>query len=60
MVRMDRNTPLFDPKLHDEERAKWLISQMTAQEKCDWFTLWIRDSMRFTPAAPAWTKGRLA
>ncbi len=43
MVRMDRNTPLFDPKLPDEDRAKWLISQMSAQEKCDWFTLRIRN-----------------
>ena len=28
---MDRNTPLYDPRLSDEERAKYLVSQMTME-----------------------------
>ena len=40
---MDRNTPLFDTSLPDSERAKWLVSQMTAEEKDSWFFLWLRN-----------------
>ena len=40
---MDRNTPLYDPRLSDRERAEWLVSQMTVDEKYDWFTLRIRN-----------------
>ena len=40
---MDRNTPLFDTRLTDRERAEWLISQMKAEEKFAWFTLRIRN-----------------
>lgn len=39
---MDRNTPLYDARLSDAERAKWLISQMTLDEKCACFTLGIQ------------------
>ena len=39
---MDRNTPLYDPKLSVAERAKWLVSQLTIDEKCACFTLGIR------------------
>ena len=34
---MDRNTPLYDPRLSDEERAKYLVSQMTLEEKFSCF-----------------------
>ena len=40
---MDRNTPLYDPKLTDRERAEYLVSQMTIDEKCACFSLWIRN-----------------
>ena len=40
---MDRNTPLYDPRLSDRERAEWLVSRMTVDEKYDWFTLRIRN-----------------
>lgn len=40
---MDRNTPLYDASLPDRERAKWLISQMTLEEKFSCFSLWIRN-----------------
>ena len=40
---MDRNTPLYDTKLSDEERAKWLVSQLTVEEKCSWFSLRVRN-----------------
>ena len=40
---MDRNTPLYDANLSDRERAEYLISQMTIEEKCDWFSLRIRN-----------------
>ena len=36
---MDRNTPLYDTSLSVRERAEWLISQMTVEEKFGWFTL---------------------
>ena len=40
---MDRNTPLYDVKLPDRERAEWLVSQMTLEEKFSCFSLWIRN-----------------
>ena len=40
---MDRNTPLYDMSLPDEERAKYLVSQMTIEEKCSWFSLRVRN-----------------
>ncbi len=40
---MDRNTPLYDMKRSDEERAKWFISQLTIEEKFDWFCARIRN-----------------
>ena len=39
---MDRNTPLYDPRLPAEERAAWLVSRMTLEEKFTCFSLWIR------------------
>ena len=39
---MDRNTPLYDPRLSDEERAKYLVSQMTMEEKFSCFGLGVR------------------
>ena len=36
---MDRNTPLFDTSLADLERAEYLISQMTLEEKFTCFSL---------------------
>ena len=38
---MDRNTPLYNMKLSDGERAEWLVSQMTLEEKFSCFTLGI-------------------
>ena len=35
---MDRNMPLYDTTLTDLERAKWLLSQLTPEEKCACFT----------------------
>ncbi len=40
---MDRSTPLYDMKRTDEERAQYLLSQMTVEEKCAWFTLRVRN-----------------
>ena len=40
---MDRNTPLFDPKLSVRERAEYLVSRMTLEEKFACFTLRIRN-----------------
>ncbi|MBR4457478.1 MAG: glycoside hydrolase family 3 C-terminal domain-containing protein [Clostridia bacterium] len=40
---MDRNTPLYDPKRAVRERAEYLVSQMTLEEKFACFTLWIRN-----------------
>ncbi len=40
---MDRNTPLFNTKLSDRERADYLISQLTTEEKFSWFGLRIRN-----------------
>jgi exo-1,4-beta-glucosidase (EC 3.2.1.74) len=36
---MNRNTPLYDSTLSDRERAEYLLSQLTIDEKCAWFTL---------------------
>ncbi len=40
---MDRNTPLYDTKLSDRERAEYLVKQMTPEEKFACFSLWIRN-----------------
>ena len=40
---MDRNTPLYDTSLSDSERAEWLVSQMTLEEKFACFSLRIRN-----------------
>ena len=40
---MDRNTPLYDPSLSDRERAEWLVSQMTIEEKFSCFGMGIRN-----------------
>jgi len=37
------DTPLYNPELSDEERAGWLVSQLTVEEKFSWFSLWIRN-----------------
>ena len=38
---MEKNTPLYDTKLSVTERAKWLVSQMTIEEKFSCFGLGI-------------------
>ncbi|MER1993887.1 MAG: glycoside hydrolase family 3 C-terminal domain-containing protein [Eubacteriales bacterium] len=40
---MDRNTPLYDTKLSDRERAEYLVSRMTLEEKFACFSLRIRN-----------------
>ena len=40
---MDRNSPLFNTSLTVEERARWLVSQMTTEEKFSCFSLRIRN-----------------
>ena len=40
---MDRNTPLYDTRLSVRERAEWLISRMTLEEKYEWFSLRMRN-----------------
>ncbi len=40
---MDRNTPLYDTNLSVRERAEYLVSRMTAEEKCACFSLWLRN-----------------
>ena len=40
---MDRKTPLYDTSLSDRERAEYLVSQMTIEEKFSCFSLWIRN-----------------
>ena len=40
---MDRNTPLYDPNLSVRDRAAYLLSQMTLEEKFACFSLWIRN-----------------
>ena len=40
---MNQRTPLYDARLSDEERAKYLLSQMTVEEKFSWFTLRVRN-----------------
>ena len=39
---MNRNTPLYDAERTSEERARYLLSQMTTEEKFAWFTLRVR------------------
>lgn len=34
---MDKNTPLFDTKLTEKERARWIVNQLTLGEKCKMF-----------------------
>ena len=40
---MDRNSPLYDTTLTDRERAEYLLSQMTIEEKFACFGLRIRN-----------------
>ncbi len=40
---MNLNTPLYDSSLSDRERAEYLLSQLTLEEKTEWFTLRIRN-----------------
>ena len=40
---MDRHSPLYDPYLSVRERAQYLLSQMTLEEKFSCFTLHIRN-----------------
>ncbi len=40
---MDRNTPLYDASLSVRERAEWLVSQMTLEEKFACFSTRIRN-----------------
>ena len=40
---MDRNTPLYDTSLTDLERARYLVSQMTLEEKFTCFSLRLRN-----------------
>lgn len=47
---MDRNTPLYDTKLSDLERAKYLLSQMTMEEKFTCFSLQIRNDRCCIPS----------
>ena len=37
------DSPLYNTALTDLERAKWLVSQMTTEEKFSWFSLWVRN-----------------
>ena len=39
---MDKNTPLYDTSLPVEERARWLVSQLTLEEKLGCFSVGIR------------------
>ena len=49
---MDRNTPLYDTALPVRERAEWLVSQMTLEEKFSCFTLRFRnDRLGFAASA---------
>ena len=40
---MDKASPLYDPRLPDRERAEYLVSQMTLEEKFACFSLRIRN-----------------
>ena len=40
---MDRNSPLYDTSLPVAERARWLVSQMTTEEKLSCFSVGIRN-----------------
>ena len=39
---MDKDSPLYDPSLPVPERAKWLVSQMTPEEKFTCFSVGLR------------------
>ncbi|MBR3060244.1 MAG: hypothetical protein IKG89_06485 [Oscillospiraceae bacterium] len=39
---MDRNSPLYDASLPVRERAEWLVSQLTPEEKFTCFSVGIR------------------
>ena len=39
---MDKSSPLYDTTLSDQERAEYLVSQMTLEEKFTCFSLRIR------------------
>ena len=39
---MDKHSPLYDPSLPVPERAKWLVSQMTPEEKFTCFSVGLR------------------
>lgn len=48
---MDRNVPIYNTSLTDRERAEWLVSQMTLEEKYACFTLRLRnDRLGFAAA----------
>lgn len=40
---MDKSAPLYDASLSVEERASYLLSQMTVEEKFSWFTMRVRN-----------------
>ena len=40
---MDRNTPLYDTGLSVRERAEYLVSQLTTEEKYTWFVTRLRN-----------------
>ena len=40
---LDRNSPLYDTGLSDRERAEYLLSRMTIEEKFACFSVWIRN-----------------
>lgn len=40
---MEKNTPMYDPGLSVAQRAQWLVSQMTLEEKFECFSLRIRN-----------------
>ena len=53
---MDRNTPLYDTKLTDRERAEYLVSRMTLEETFSCFTLWIRNErLGISASVPAFS-----
>ncbi len=40
---MDKNTPLYDTKLSVRERAEWIVSQMTLEEKFGCFSMGVNN-----------------
>lgn len=40
---MKKNMPLYDTGLSVRERAEWLVSQLTVEEKFEWFSLRLRN-----------------